>query len=120
MRLQPYEEDMIRHGYEAIVSCARNHDALPVWIFLPKTEETQPENEERITQLAEDAGFITITLTGVFSGHDPDLIQLAPWDKHPNVSGHKLIADMLYEQMRSHDLLRPAPVIAEGLEESAP
>ena len=105
-RLQPYEEDIVQYGYEAIVSCARNHDALPVWIFLPKTEEEMPENEVKITQLAEDAGFITITLSGVFSGHDPDLIQLAPWDKHPNAWGHKLIADKLYEQMRAHDLLR--------------
>jgi D-alanyl-lipoteichoic acid acyltransferase DltB (MBOAT superfamily) len=106
-RLQPFDEDTIRDGYKAIVSCARNHGALPVWIFLPKTEEEQPEDETKITQMAEEAGFITITLTGSFSSHDPDLIQLAPWDKHPNAWGHKLIADKLYEQMGAHNLLRP-------------
>jgi len=106
-RLQPYDEDIIRYGYEAIVSCARNRDALPVWIFLPKTEEEHPEDEVKITQLAEEAGFITITLTGSFSEHDPDLIQLAPWDKHPNAWGHKLITDKLYEQMGTHKLLQP-------------
>ena len=52
--------------------------------------------------MARAAGFVTLSLDGVYEGEDPRLIQLAPWDKHPNARAHRLLADRFYEELTRH------------------
>ncbi|MBK7379682.1 MAG: hypothetical protein IPJ03_11845 [Ignavibacteriales bacterium] len=42
----------------------------------------------------------------VYDGHDLLTLWVQPWDRHPNVEGHQLIANMLYtELMKNKNIL---------------
>lgn len=141
-RLVPYIDQITVWGYRTIVQQARAHGAVPVWLFLPRTEYASQrlnwagavverclegplsrfavnrnlpmwihfEKAEtamglkrvqffHLRQLAEDAGFAILDLTGVYDGYDAKDIRSAPRDNHPNALGHRLIADRLYTKM---------------------
>jgi hypothetical protein len=84
---------------------------VPVWIFLPQVREGawQEETPEAVA-LAEAAGFVLINLEDVYKGRDIDTIRLAEWDDHPNVAGHKLIAERLFDGLagRRDVIFQPA------------
>ncbi len=49
--------------------------------------------------LIRDAGLPTINLFDVFPVNERAALRVAPWDDHPNATGHRLIADALYPQL---------------------
>ena len=79
---------------------------MPVWIYLPPLDPTAGEAEERgrARELAEEAGFEIIDLTGIYDGEDMDTLSLEQWDRHPNAAAHERIAGRLYEAIAA----RPA------------
>jgi hypothetical protein len=115
-RLAPYADDLIRWGYAEIVAACRAHGALPVWVFVPRTDDAGDwyrEQHARLTRIAREAGFQIIDLDGAYGTVDPATLALAPWDKHANAQGHRLLGDRLYEQ-----LIAQAPAL--GLLPEAP
>ena len=50
-------------------------------------------------QLAEEAGFIVLDLSGIYKNQDIKSLHVAEWDDHPNGKGHQLIAARLYEAL---------------------
>jgi D-alanyl-lipoteichoic acid acyltransferase DltB (MBOAT superfamily) len=96
-RLLPYEDELLADTYQAIASMCRDHEIVPVWVFMPITYERLEDAD--ITghmTTAEAAGFIELSLRDVYDGHQPDELYVAAWDDHPNAVAHKLIADRLY------------------------
>ncbi len=103
-RLSPFGEDILRWGYERIVALSRQMGAVPVWVFVPRTDGIRRgEEPERLRKIAEEAGFLILDLDGAYGDEDPRLIRLAPWDAHPNPQGHSLLAEKLFEAIRAHD-----------------
>jgi hypothetical protein len=103
-RLTPFGDDILRWGYEKIVNLSRRMGAVPVWVFVPRTDGIRRgEEPERLRKVAREAGFLILDLDGAYGDHDPRLIRLAPWDAHPNPQGHTLLADRLFEALRAHD-----------------
>jgi hypothetical protein len=103
--LAPISDEVIAWGYRAIVEACREHGVLPVWVFVPRTDdegEAYLAERERLRRLAEDAGFLLLDLEGAYGDVDRRLIQLAPWDKHANAEGQRMLGQRLYEEIRRH------------------
>ncbi|MGF1607826.1 MAG: hypothetical protein ACFCUQ_00405 [Kiloniellales bacterium] len=103
-KLAPYEEGILSVVYQRMADVSLEQGVPVVWAFLPRPEKSDegsmPELEAR---LAREAGFAVIDLTGVYEGHDLSSLWVARWDHHPNVLGHQLIADRLYDLLRQTD-----------------
>jgi hypothetical protein len=117
--LDAYQDDLVRLGYERVLKVCEENDILPVWLFVPRTIghvadlEGQVENVtefEHWSAIGRDTGFEHLwSLVGAFDGFENvSKIQLAEWDTHPNVKGHKLLGDRFYDVLMQHqeDLAR--------------
>ena len=112
--LDPYQDAMVRWGYERIIAVCEAQDITPVFVFVPRTHGAEiGENEEefaRFGAIAEEFGFeYLLDLTGAYGDHEPATLQLAEWDTHPNKLGHKLIANKLYEVLQDYPELLGMP-----------
>ncbi|HEX9728998.1 MAG TPA: SGNH/GDSL hydrolase family protein [Gemmatimonadales bacterium] len=122
-RLQVIERELILWGYRRIVAAAREGGAQPAWIFMPmpvggrgapcapgraelfcfgniaKPGTAADRNDPRVEalfELAEEAGFDIVDLSGVYDGHELQSLWISAWDGHPNALGHRLVADRLW------------------------
>lgn len=99
-RLMPHGEALIRAIYGHIAGLATRNGVVPVWVFLPQVPEGEWQQVMPETrQAAMDAGFLMIDLSGSYAGHEPNEVRLAEWDAHPNVLGHRLLADKLFAEL---------------------
>ena len=114
-RLYAISDDLVEWGYRRIAQLARKNGAVPVLVYLPNTaRKFEAEEIEYLEALAQQIGYQTINLEGVYENYTLDALQIAPWDLHPNPKGHQLIADKLYQELqRNSSLLLPdVPVIS--------
>jgi lysophospholipase L1-like esterase len=103
-RLQPFRWDLIESAYARFAAVARDNGAVPAWFLLPRLLHQSEHKRQAVANLnryARDAGFIILDVSDVFKNHDPDRLALAPWDTHPNVKGHELLADALYRALQT-------------------
>jgi len=108
-RFHPFVDEIIAWGYRRIVEDCRARGVTPVWVFLPRTydsEEDLSEVQPHLEAIAREAGFVTLSLDQAYRGRDTRMLQLAPWDKHPNAGAHRLLGEELARQ-----LLRKAAVL---------
>jgi len=100
-RMQPYENEIITWIYRRIVRICREHGIPAVCIFLPdKVGISEAEDAENVVRIAEEAGFYVLNLSDIYDDQDAEALRVTSWDMHPNASGHRLIADYLYEMLR--------------------
>ena len=105
-RLQPVGTEILSWTYRRIVETSRAQGLLPVWIFMPTLENPLREEEiARLARLAKDSGFIVLDLSDAYEGYEEESVVIAYWDKHPNATGHRLIAERLYQALRSKEEL---------------
>lgn len=106
-RLKPFETEILSWTYRQIVKTAREQNLPAIWIYLPGTDaiDKPEDNASLMIRIAEEAGFTIIDLSDVYQNHDSAELQIAEWDIHPNILGHQLIADRLYEKLRTEDEL---------------
>lgn len=97
-RLKPFMPVIIKWIYGHVGSICRQKHIKPLWLFLPVIDDPMDGLElQMIKKASKEAGFLTFTLEDVYKNHNLDSLKLSPWDNHPNIEGHKLIADQLYE-----------------------
>jgi hypothetical protein len=101
-RLEPFRTEVLSAVYRRIVETSRARGIVPVWVFQPQVREGawQAETPEML-RLAEEAGFVIVSLADVYKGEDVAAIRLAEWDEHPNARAHRLMADRLYELLQA-------------------
>jgi hypothetical protein len=103
-RLKPFQPDVLGWLYAHLVHRTRSEGALAVWIFLPQIERgSWEETVDPAKQIAEEKGFVTIDLRGVYAGRTEEELRLVEWDKHPNALGHRLFAEALYQEIRANE-----------------
>jgi lysophospholipase L1-like esterase len=94
-----------------VAADARQHGAVPIYVFLPQVTEGDWEEETPETlRLAAAAGFDVIDLSSIYRGQDIATIRVDEYDGHPNRKGHQLVADRLYDLLRAGQLFAPRPV----------
>lgn len=102
-RLAPFMDAVILWSYLEIANTAREHHAIPVWVYLPATADGPNDAEyNQIQSFAQRVGFVTIDLRGVYKNVKQSSIALSDVDSHPNAAGHKMIADKFYEELVKH------------------
>jgi len=113
LALLPHLDSVIEWSLQEIAERCRERDLVPVWLFIPTTDEEESVMAGRFETLkgmAVDAGFALVVLEDVYGDHSLKELQLAPWDRHPNELGHRLIADSFYKALQQNrDALSPTP-----------
>lgn len=100
LRLLPYSASIVKWGYAQIAEdCAKN-GIKPVWVYLPTPNDDDPNfNYKKISQLAEQNGFVIINLSEVYKGYSFEQIRVSETDFHPSVLGHHLISEMFLKKL---------------------
>ena len=99
-KLQPYADTIMKWGYKEIADKCKTHNVVPVWTYMETTTE-YVNNEEyyELKAYAESLGFVTLDLRNTYWKIDRKEIQLSEWNTHPNVLGHRIIADRFYKEL---------------------
>jgi hypothetical protein len=99
--LQPQREAILAWAYRQLVGRCRSHGVVPILAHLPVLSPNEGDLPvPTLLAIAREAGFLTLDLSGVYAGHDPEKLRLAVWDDHPNATGHRLVAQELYDALR--------------------
>lgn len=105
--LQEHLPRILRLTYSRFVTTCKKRGVRPLWVLVPTLEmRGQPGEIAWLSGIAKKAGFETIELFGLYDGHDTFSTRIADWDYHPNELGHQLIADRLYQELTTRDVLR--------------
>ena len=99
---EPRREALLAWAYRQLAERCRSRGIVPLMAYLPIL--TPQENETPVPTLlaiGRESGFVMLDLSGVYDGHEPEELQIAAWDDHPNVIGHQLVAERLYAAIRS-------------------
>jgi hypothetical protein len=126
-RLGAHRDEVIAWGYRHIASEARSRGILPVWVFIPMpvpgtgpcppgsaqlfcfgnlsragaaADATDPR-VNRLFALAREAGFVVLDLSNVYGDTELTSLWIAAADGHPNIAGHRMIADGLFTALRN-------------------
>jgi hypothetical protein len=71
---------------------------------MPQRLETR-EEVESLFQWAQAGGMETLDLVELWQGRDLTNLRVAPWDRHPNAEGHRIMADAIYELFLTSGIL---------------
>ena len=102
-RLAPFGEQVLSWTYHRLVATCQKNNILPVFILLPEIGD--PVDVRQDLQRAKDAGFIVLDSNGVYDGRPNKSLWIAEWDGHPNALGHQLVANRLFEELQSKQVL---------------
>jgi hypothetical protein len=92
---------LLAWAYRQLFERCRSRGVVPLMAYLPiLTPQEHDLPVPRLLAIARGAGFLTLDLSGVYSGHPKEKLQIAIWDDHPNVTGHRLVAERLYAALR--------------------
>ncbi|MBR9919608.1 MAG: hypothetical protein GYB31_02140 [Bacteroidetes bacterium] len=87
--------------------------STPVFVYWPRTKTMSGiqsnESADKSLHIAQKIGYKIINLIDVYDSHDPDELILASFDRHPNILGHKIFAERLYEVILKKDYHDPIP-----------
>ncbi len=98
--LKPFKKELIEWHYKEIVAICKQNDIKPIWVHIPNVKPTNVNPKyDLVRQIAQDVGFYCIGFPDLYSGMDTNDLRIAPNDNHPNVKGHQIIADTLYEEL---------------------
>lgn len=92
---EKYGKVLAGWGFKHFVQLSVKYDIQPIWVFVPPISKTNFLAE--YLNLAKAAGYKDIiNLESIFDNYHQKLLQVGKSDRHPNVLGHRLIADGLY------------------------
>jgi hypothetical protein len=94
-RMKPYAYDLHRWVLAEMGREIRAAGALPVYAFIPMPLDQPDSARTELLEAAALAGFETIDLHDVYGPGDARLLTVAEWDRHPNPTGHRIIAERL-------------------------
>jgi hypothetical protein len=96
-RLYPYRYELASQVYNHFGEVARERGMPIIWIHIPSMSDNRADVDE-LRRLAESAGFATLDLSKTY---DPAAFRISRWDGHPNPQGHRLIANSIYEHLKT-------------------
>ena len=107
-RTAPFAEELVEKTYLAFGEAARARGYRTYWLYLPMPQRLETREEvESLFQWAEAAGMETMDLVELWHGRDLTKLRVAPWDRHPNADGHRIMAEGLYRVLSAPGVLEP-------------
>ena len=101
-RANRIHEELLKWVYAEMKRTADDNGKQLFYVFIPTPDENPVARQHRKEQIAiaQQAGIATIDLTHAYDGVDDWLdIVIQPWDFHPTVDGHQMLADALYDAL---------------------
>lgn len=102
-KLGPVADDIMRLGFKHVAELCRAKGVRLVGITFPVPRQDPKAALLNASQLAWEAGIPVLSLEGAYDGHELKSLWLSEHDFHLNPLGHRLIADRMYELLRSND-----------------
>lgn len=105
-RLRKYGTRMVRWSYKEIAEICKKKNVKPIWVYLPTTLDPMPEKDlKNLKFYLKNLGYIVIDLAYIWDGRNMDNLVISKADSHPNVKGHKIIADALEKELLKSKVL---------------
>jgi hypothetical protein len=104
-RLRPYRAELLEWVYRRFSEQCRQRGVAAVATFIPIPEEHRLDREDLLKQmeLARGAGFVLLDTSDAYEeSEDLPSLWIAKWDRHPNAEGHRLLADRVYQELRTY------------------
>ena len=101
-KLTPHREELLRWVYAELVRRCRERGIVPMAGYIPPTGEFLPERQadvRRSMEVAREEGFVVLDMTDAYAGAELNRLWIAPWDSHPDATGHRMLADALYDRL---------------------
>ena len=99
--LTPYADTIMKWGYKEIYEQCKKNNVVPVWAYMETTTEFVDDAEyNELKAYAESLGFVTLDLRNTYGNIDRVEIQISDLNTHPNVLGHRLIAERFYKELK--------------------
>jgi D-alanyl-lipoteichoic acid acyltransferase DltB (MBOAT superfamily) len=101
-RLRPFTDEIVGWTYQRIAEECREREIIPIWLYLPFLVEDVKGADASLLKHAANAGFVVLDYSDLYRGRDIRSLRVAEWDQHhPNVPGHTMIADRLYQDIQA-------------------
>ncbi len=102
-RLRPYMADLFQWVLNRYAQQCAKREIRAFAIYRPHPQEMLESAErQEMLRLCRSAGLEVLDLSAAFDGvADRETLILADWDTHTNASGHRLLAEELYDQLVS-------------------
>jgi D-alanyl-lipoteichoic acid acyltransferase DltB (MBOAT superfamily) len=101
-RLRPVLDDIVAWLIQRAGATVREHGAVPILLGLDDVTATTSAGVPG-ADAARASGFVVIDMFDVYHAQPVEALRIAPWDNHPNATGHRMIADRLLVELRKHD-----------------
>lgn len=95
-RLLPFRDRALTWSLQAMKRASDSLGLPLVTLYMPQTEGDSAVGADRAEYLWEvlgESGLEPIAVADPFAGWEGPTLFIAPWDRHPNSLGHRLIAD---------------------------
>ena len=103
-RLQPFGPEVLTWIYDRTAKLAEAQGIKVFWIYLPRPEKNELDGPPELEmELARQAGFELIDLSGVYGDVELSSLWQARWDHHPDAHGNQLIGDFLFDKLSQPD-----------------
>ena len=99
-RTRRIADDVLRWSIAHFAEVTKSRGIVPVMLALNAVIEDVPSEVPHLRAM-QQANVRVIDLFDVFPEAERASLRVAPWDDHPNIAGHRLIADRLYPPLVS-------------------
>lgn len=113
LKLRPKIDDIVRWSIDEIAGYSerQGYELIPVYLPLVRELQTRIDQSRRAKLIdhLEEKELRYINLENVFDGTDTSELQLASWDTHLSVQGHRIVAEALGDELGQSGLLKKMP-----------
>lgn len=97
-RISWIADDALEWSFRRFSEVTASQGIQPLVLGLDVVSDGAPADFPNRPLIAE-LGLPFIDLFGVFAGREPGSLRVAPWDDHPNIAGHRIVAERLYAEL---------------------
>jgi len=113
-------EELVERGYARIAAQSRANGAVPVLVCLPNTRRPFEDDEFAFLKgLAERLDMRVVDLRDAYAGREVSELVVAPWDAHPNNTGHTMIANAFFSAIARQPDLYATTIVQSSAQASA-
>ncbi|MBI2424431.1 MAG: hypothetical protein HYV27_16495 [Candidatus Hydrogenedentes bacterium] len=105
IRLSAYGTELLKWSLKRSADACRANGMRSVWIFTPDIGRvsTSTRDIDELKECAKEAGYDQVLdISDVFKGHTEKELMVSEYDDHSNALAHSLLADRIYQIVKSN------------------